>query len=170
MKNYSQLFPDAFNEVHIKWSNPIKLSQNWEHLSLTDQTNSFLYRIVAKRGEKYKLIYIGMTEKQSIHERLYNKDHQLKQQFMKESNKGHVLYVSIGEYIQKNEEIKSFKWAKNNTKIIEKFLIVTHSEIKSLINKKNINWFSTGAWLTIRNHGFLKDDLLKNISYGIFKR
>ena len=170
MKNYSQLFPDAYNEVHIKWSDPIKLSQHWEHLSLIDQTNSYLYRIIAKHGQKHKLIYIGMTENQEIHVRLSNKDHQAKQRMMKELNKGWCMYLSVGDYIVKNEDIKSFNWAKLNTKIIEKLLIISHSERQSLVNKKGINWFSAGVWLTICNHGFLKDDFLKNISYGIFKR
>jgi hypothetical protein len=170
MKNYSQLFPDAFCEVHIKWSNPIKLSQNWEHLSLTDQTNSYLYRIIAKRGDKYKLVYIGMTENQEIHVRLSNRDHKAKQGIMKDLNNGWVLYLSVGDYIVKNEDLDSFNWAVLNTKIIEKLLIISHSEIQSLVNKKGVNWFSTGVWLTICNHGFLKDNLLKNISYGIFKR
>jgi hypothetical protein len=170
MKNYTQLFPDAFFEVHIKWSNPVRLTENWGHLSSIDQENIYLYRILAKRGDKYKLIYIGMTEKQEVHKRLYNKDHLQKQGLMKEQNNGWVLYLSVGEYIVKNDDFESFQWAQNNTKIVEKLLILSHSEVKSLVNKKGIHWFSSGAWITIINQGFLKDGLMKTISYGLFTR
>jgi hypothetical protein len=169
MKNYSQLFPNKFYEVHIKWSSkPIKLSENWEQLTKINQDNTYLYKIYAKRGDKCKLIYIGMTEAQDLHRRLYNWDHQLKQNSMREKNNRWVLYLSVGEYIIKNEDFDSYKWATKNTKIIEKLLIISHTNMPSLMNKKSINWFSTGEWLTIKNQGFLKDGFLKTISYGIF--
>lgn len=170
MKRYTETFPEAFFEIFIKWTKPVKLAENWNHISQLDQTDMYLYRIVAKRGDKHKLLYIGMTENQSIHQRLYNGDHQLKQAYMKEQNSGWVLYVSLGEYILKDEDQKSLRWARKHTKIIEKLLIISHSEFKSLVNKKSINWFSTGAWVTLRNQGFLADGFRKTISYGLFHR
>lgn len=170
MNRFTSTFPDAFFEVYIRWTKPVKLAENWEGLSQFDQTNIYLYRIVAKQDDEFKLLYIGMSENQFIQQRLYNKDHQLKQAYMKKQNRGWVLYVSLGEYVLTNEDKKSFKWAKTNTRILEKLLIITHSNFPSLVNKKNVNWFSSGAWVTIINQGFLADGFRKTISYGLFHR
>jgi hypothetical protein len=166
MNRLYPIFKYSYRCIEIKWHKPILLQDSKMHLIGLDQTNIFLYKIVAKRGDQYKLIYIGMTEKQWIEKRLYNKDHQVKQQFMKEANNGWRLHVSVGEFVKDDEFLVDFSWAKRNIKIIEKLLIIIHSEFKSLHNKKEISWFSTGTWLEIKNKGFLKDGMCKLICYG----
>lgn len=171
MNRFTKIFPESFYNVHILWDKtPVKLTENWAYLSDKDQSNIFLYKIFAKRGDKCKLIYIGMSQNQSIQMRLYNKDHQLKQKFMREQNKGWVLYVSTGEYVNPDEDDESFKWSKKNVSIIENLLIIGHSHMESLINKKNVRWFSSGYWITIYNKGLLRDGMHKTLSYGLFKR
>lgn len=169
MRKFNQLFDHSYKNIHIKWHRPIKLIDNRELYKDLDQDNIFLYKIVAKRGNNYKLIYIGMSEKQQIQARLYNKDHKLKQQFFKEQNNGWVLYCSVGEFIISDDDQTSFRWAKRKVSLIEKMLIITHSEFPSLQNAKCINWFSSEkAWLTIKNSGFVKDGMYKTVSYGLF--
>lgn len=167
MKKLTQLFENSYESVAIKWHSPVRLAENWEEYSKINQTDIFFYKIIAKRGEKYKLIYIGMSEKQSIHQRLYNKDHRLKQQIMKENNNGWVLYSCLGELKKTKDENDSYEWSKNNVPLIEKMLIITHSDFPSLTNKIGINWFSCNAWIKIKNTGFLKDEMYKIITYGL---
>jgi hypothetical protein len=166
MNRLYPIFKDSYRCIEIKWHRPIKLQNSKLQLKELNQTNMYLYKIIAKRGPKYKLIYIGMAQKQFIHHRLYNKDHQLKQQFMKEENNGWVLHVSVGEFIKNEDLLNDFNWAKKNIKIIEKLLIIIHSEFESLQNKIAVSWFTTGTWLQIKNRGFLKDQMSKLICYG----
>ena len=166
MNKLTPIFTDSYRIVDIKWHHPIPLVESQKELRKIDQDNTFLYKIVAKRGAKFKLIYIGMAERQTIHLRLYNKDHQIKQSLMKEENNGWVLYVSIGEFLKKEKYESSFRWAKKNIKIIEKLLIVTHSEVEYLHNKKDVKWFNSGSWIQIKNYGFRDDKMYKTINYG----
>lgn len=166
MKKLSQLFEYAYADVNINWHNPVKLAENWEAYSKIDQDNIYFYKIVAKRGEKYKLIYIGMSEKQYIHDRLYNKDHQLKQKIMKEMNNGWVLYSCLGE-LKDYTDNNQLNWTRKHIALIEKMLIISHSDFPSLTNKKGINWFRSGSWVKINNTGFLKDGMYRILTFGL---
>jgi hypothetical protein len=168
MKKLIQLFDYLYQNVTIKWHKPVKLPIGRRALFDQDQTDVFLYKILAKRGEIVKLIYIGMSEKQNIEDRLYNKDHQVKQEFMKEENNGYVLYCSLGEFVQNGDDTSSFRWSKKHVKLIEKMLIISHSDDHPLINKKGISWFGTDKeWIQIKNTGYLKDGMFKVVSYGL---
>lgn len=168
MRKLTQLFDYAYKNVNIKWHRPVKLEDNWKYYSDINQDDIFLYKIVAKRGEKYKLIYIGMSERQTIQSRLYNKDHQIKQQFYKEENNGWVLYCSVGEFFSLDNEASN-KWAKHHVKQIEKLLIITHADFPSIQNIQGTRWFYPNkAWINIKNSGFIKDGMFKIISYGLF--
>jgi len=167
MKKLNLLFESSYRSVNIKWHNPVKLALTWDEYNKIDQSDIFFYKIIKKRGEQYKLLYIGMSEKQLIHKRLFNKDHKIKQQILKEENNKWVLYSCLGELVQTNDENDSFNWSKKNIHLIENMLIITHSDFENLTNKKNIRWFSSNyAWIKIKNTGFLKDGMYKTVTYG----
>jgi hypothetical protein len=160
-------FEEDYRRVTIKWHRPVSLDNAYEKLENLNNKNIFLYKLVGKRGEKYKLIYIGMANKQFVHHRLRNGDHQFKQDYLRCINAGWKLCVSVGEFILDEDYKNDFIWAKKNVKTIEKLLIIGHVGFKSLSNEKEVNWFSTGAWIHLINSGFREDGMYKLINYGI---
>jgi hypothetical protein len=168
MKKLAEIFPDSFFRVSIKWHKPVLLDE-LSKLDNLDQHSCYLYKIVGKHKTKeddYRLIYIGMTEKQLIHYRLSNKDHLEKQKEMKKQNRGYELYCSVGEFVDIGEK-KHMDFSVKNVKSIENILIVSHYNY-NLYNKRDKEWFSSGFWICIKNEGFLKDKMKKTISYGLF--
>jgi|GEM_PF-4277070 len=169
-ENYKRLFDEGIAHVRIKWSKPFPLNDDWSVLSKIDQSHIFLYKIIATRGDNHKLLYIGMSEKQAIEKRLSQKDHLTKQQQMREANKGWRLQYCLGTYVYHTQNGVDVPWALKNIRLLEKLLIITHSDIATLTNKVGVNWFSTGAWVRIYNSGFLKDGMKKEVAYGLFYR
>lgn len=169
--NYKRIFDEGFSDVRIKWHRPTDLVDNWKYFSQVKQDNIFLYKIIATRGTKHRLLYIGMSATQRIEDRLYNKDHRAKQALMKEANKGWKLQCCLGEYVTtRNGSGIDLDWAIKHVKQVEKLLIICHSDLDSLTNRMSVNWFSSGAWLRVYNTGFTADGMKKEVAYGLFVR
>ena len=115
------------------------------------------------------MFYIGKSERQNIEDRLYNNDHRLKQEVIREKNKNYALYCSLGEFIEIEDDRKSCLWPRKHVPLIENLLIIAHSEIGTLHNRNGINWYSSDrAWIMIENSGFLQEGMFKTVSYGLF--
>ena len=143
MIKFSEIFPDSFFRVSIKWHKPVLLDELFK-LENMDQHSCYLYKIIGKHMTKeddYRLIYIGMTEKQLIHLRLWNKDHLEKQKKMKKRNKDYELYCSVGEFIDTGEK-KHMKFSVKNVKSIENILDNKHYHIMGLPNNYNRYYLS----------------------------
>ncbi len=107
MKRLNQLFDHSYRYVTIKWHKPVLLPKCKKAEFEIDQKNIFLYKIIGKRGDTCKLFYIGKSERQNIEDRLYNNDHRLKQEVIREKNKNYALYCSLGEFIEIEDDRKS---------------------------------------------------------------
>ncbi len=167
---FKPVFPDFTWDVEINWSKPVNLEDAREHFCELDQTHTYFYKIVGKRGEKFKLFYIGISERQRIEDRLNNLDHIEKQERLRLENKGYALMVSTGTYELDEEDRSQKRWNQRNVKMLESVLIFAHSEHERFANKKSRVWFTSKYAFSVRNKGFLRDGMHRHVYYGLFHR
>ena len=92
-KKFIHLFPNYTNwqtVVTIDWQ-PFESYNQFLQKSEEDQSDGYFYKIVGKRGNLYRLLYIGMTYKQTPTKRL--KQHEKKINQLKEQNKDYAIQV-----------------------------------------------------------------------------
>lgn len=164
-KEYVHLFPD-----YVDWQNVVTI--NWQNLeryddflqkSAEEQGKGFFYKIVAKRGENYRLLYIGMVYHQWVTDRLGQ--HGEKIANLKEKHKGYSINVSMGNL----DEISRKKIKKEYIKEIESLLIYSHSDLNHfphLENKMNLYSHSVSRPYKIVNKG--TDLMHKTVIWDMF--
>jgi hypothetical protein len=167
---YQPIFEDEFIHAQIKWHKPVPLIDNWAEFSdwnKYNHNNIYFYKFIAIRENtpdpRINLIYIGFSTR-PIYERLQDKDHLAKQQKAKKENPGFRFYVCAGELL--NPSAKNIKHVKD----YETLLIYSHknTNFRKLINVSNALKHNIIKSIIIENSGYLKDEMYKKVSYGLF--
>jgi len=148
-------------DVVITWDKPITID---EARLIEDEKDTYLYKIVGRHNENYKLFYIGKCIEQKFTTRIFQKDHRLKQQEFKEAHKKHKLMVCMGRL----KEDKKHKPTEISN--VESLLIFAHSSdvYPYMKNKQCSLSHSVIKNYRIINKGWLKDNMYKTVSYGLF--
>ena len=147
-------------DIIIKWSPPISFE---EAKIVENENNTFLYKIIGRYNETYKLFYIGKCVKQKFSTRIFQKDHRLKQASFKDEHKKHRFMVSLGR-LTENEKHKPAEISN-----VESLLIFAHSH-NGYPEMKNIQCTLTHSVIKnyrITNNGWRKDKMYKIVAYGL---
>jgi hypothetical protein len=147
-------------DVTVTWTKPMTIE---EAKIIEDENNTFLYKIVGRHNENYKLFYIGKCIRQKFSTRIFQKDHKLKQAEFKNKHKRHKLLVSLGNL---SDEDKHKPTEISN---VESLLIFAHSH-DGYPCMKNIQCSLTHNVIKnyrIINNGWRKDKMYKVVAYGL---
>ncbi len=154
-------FTQTVHEVKIKWSKPKNYTKalQTENNGLED---SYFYKIIAHYKDSFKLLYIGMSYSQYPSKRLSNRDHVNKREHLQNLYKRHELLISYGHIITLDNV--NFKLIDE----IESLLIYSHTDLPHLTNKKKVWSYKITSEYQIKNTGFRKDGMAKDIGLGVF--
>jgi hypothetical protein len=150
-------------DVVITWDTPITIE---DAITIEDENDTYLYKIIGRYNESYKLFYIGKCVEQKFTTRIFQKDHQIKQAAFKEAHKKHKLMVSMGRL---KEEKKHKPTEISN---VESLLIFAHSHdgYPYIKNKQCSLSHNVIKNYKITNRGWRKDKMYQTVAYGLFMK
>ena len=163
---YIHLFPDLNwqNAVTINWQ-PLERYDDFLGKDIEAQGKGFFYKIVAKRGDTYRLLYIGKAYKQWVTDRLGQ--HGEKILTLKDKHKNYSINVSMGNL----DEISRKQIKEEYVNEVESLLIYSHSDTNNfpyLENKNNVYSHNVTRPYKITNKGELADGMYKTIIWDMF--
>lgn len=148
--------------VSIKWSKPHSID-NVDQFDYWDIEDVYFYKILARYGQTYHLLYIGKAFKQYVSQRLANPDHALKKFDLFEKYPHHELMISFGHLIN----INCNRTARLIDEI-ESLLIYMHDDHPRLENKMSRWTHGIARDYHILNQGFRGEGMVKEIGLGLF--
>ncbi|MBV6640758.1 MAG: hypothetical protein KI791_08570 [Cyclobacteriaceae bacterium] len=154
--------------AQISWRKPILYDEVFQ-LSSAAQKKAYFYKVLGRFGQSYSLMYVGKVYKQDVSTRLLNGDHAFKRNSWQAEHKRHTLMISLGDLV--SEHFLDIKREKNRERMIddlESMLIYSHSYHLKFKNKKNIGSHRIMFEYYLRNSGFIKEGMLRELSYGMF--
>lgn len=153
---------ESVNEVIIEWSQPKLYSEAILTPNKAIEA-AYYYKVMLLYNKKYKLVYIGKSDN-SVAKRLTAHDHKRRINQLSNDYSRHKIMISFGHIIDYGWDHKKL------VTDVEKLLIYSCYESNVLINKKEINSYRIPYQYTIKNKGFLKGGMYKEIQLGVFAK